>query len=161
MASTLWSWLSQATITFRRDVACSPGNMVKKAKQTNDPLLADCVSIEMGYSTYNGSSKLQMDAYLKGVPFELRATKKADGVMGCLAEQAARIAWEVVERRYPAIAAEMLKEVGEWGIYGTGFSKVTIAFDNPTTGTAHSNQPDTHPTTSDGAAFECVRGSSL
>ena len=37
-----------------------------------------------------------------------------------------------VVRRYEAIAHDMLREVGIYGIYNTGFSKVTIAYDNPT-----------------------------
>ena len=36
-------------------------------------------------------------------------------------------------RRYPTLAREMLSEVGIYGIFDTGFSKVTIAYDNPTT----------------------------
>ena len=45
---------------------------------------------------------------------------------------AAKLAWEHLLRRFPKIAEKMQAEAGKYGIYGTGFSKVTVAYDNPT-----------------------------
>ena len=64
--------------------------------------------------------------------YELKANVTAGAVLGGFAEQAAHVAWAATADRYPQIAAKMLEEVGTCGIYGTGFSKVTIAYDNPT-----------------------------
>ena len=104
---------------------------VKKAKATCDPLVDDAVSIELGYSTMAGGSKLQMAAWRKGEAFKLRATDKAPE-LNAHAEVAAELAWEHLLRRFPKIGERMLTEAGKYGIYGTGFSKVTVAYDNPT-----------------------------
>ena len=104
---------------------------VKKARATCDPLVDDAVSIELGYSVMAGGSKLQMGAWRKGEAFELRATAKAPE-LNAHAEVAAKLAWEHLLRRFPKIGEKMLTEAGKYGIYGTGFSKVTVAYDNPT-----------------------------
>jgi len=104
---------------------------VKKAKATCDPLVDDAVSIELGYSTMAGGSKLQMAAWRKGEAFKLRATDKAPE-LNAHAEVAAELAWEHLLRRFPKIGERMLTEAGKYGIYSTGFSKVTVAYDNPT-----------------------------
>ena len=104
---------------------------VREAMLTSDPLVDDAVSIELGYSVMAGGSKLQMGAWRKGEAFELRATAKAPE-LNAHAEVAAKLAWEHLLRRFPKMAEKMLKEVGKYGIYGTGFSKVTVAYDNPT-----------------------------
>lgn len=94
---------------------------------------------------------MQMAAKKAGKAYELKANRCAASLMG-YAEQAARVAWEAVERHYPEAAKLMLKEVcelracvlracvpsvgasacactqvGIYGMFGTGFSKVTIA----------------------------------
>ena len=104
---------------------------VKKAKVTCDPLVDDAVAIELGFSVMAGGSKLQMTAWRKGEAFELRATAKAPE-LNAHAEKAAKLAWEHLLRRFPRIAEKMQAEAGKYGIYGTGFSKVTVAYDNPT-----------------------------
>ena len=67
----------------------------------------------------------------EGEAFELRATAKASE-LNAHAEVAAELAWEHLLRRFPKIGEKMLTEAGKYGIYGTGFSKVTVAYDNPT-----------------------------
>ena len=67
-----------------------------------------------------------MGAWRKGEAFELRATAKAPE-LNAHAEVAARLAWEHLLRRFPKIGEKMLTEAGKYGIYGTGFSKVTVA----------------------------------
>ena len=104
---------------------------VRQALQSSDPLLSDAVSIELGFSTMPGGSELQMTARRNGQAFELRATEKAKE-LGAHASIAAHLAWTHVQQRFPKIAQIMLEQVGIYGIYGTGFSKVTIAYDNPT-----------------------------
>ena len=103
------------------------------AEETHDKFHKDAVSIEFGYSTYVGGSKLQMQAWKNGEAYERIATAIArDKPLGKLVERAADLAWDFVVRRYPSISEKMLDAVGNYGIYGTGFSKVTIAYDNPT-----------------------------
>ena len=103
------------------------------AEETHDKFVKDAVSIEFGFSTYVGGSKLQMQAWKNGEAYERKATAIGrDKPLGVLVERAAPLAWDFVVRRYPAISKKMLDAVGRYGIYGTGFSKVTIAFDNPT-----------------------------
>jgi hypothetical protein len=103
------------------------------AEETHDKFHKDAVSIEFGYSTYVGGSKLQMQAWKNGEAYERIATAIArDKPLGKLVERAADLAWDFVVRRYPSISKKMLDAVGIYGIYGTGFSKVTIAYDNPT-----------------------------
>ena len=103
------------------------------ALETKDKFHAKAVSIEFGFSTYVGGSKLQMQAWKNGEAYERKATAIGrDKPLGMLVERAAPLAWDFVVRRYPDISKKMLDAVGIYGIYGTGFSKVTIAFDNPT-----------------------------
>ena len=103
------------------------------AEETHDKFHADAVSIEFGFSTYVGGSKLQMQAWKNGEAYERKATAIGrDKPLGMLVERAAPLAWDFVVRRYPSISKKMLDAVGIYGIYGTGFSKVTIAYDNPT-----------------------------
>jgi hypothetical protein len=103
------------------------------ALETKDRFHKTAVSIELGWSTFVGGSKLQMQAWRNGTAFERKATAIArDMPLGMLVERAAPLAWDFVTRRYPAISQEMLAAVGPYGIYDTGFSKVTIALDNPT-----------------------------
>jgi len=103
------------------------------ALETKDRFHKTAVSIELGWSTFVGGSKLQMQAWRNGTAFERKATAIArDKPLGMLVERAAPLAWDFVKRRYPAISKEMLAAVGPYGIYDTGFSKVTIALDNPT-----------------------------
>ena len=104
---------------------------VRQALQSSDPLVSEAVSIELGFSTMPGGSELQMTARRNGQAFELRATEKAKE-LGAHASIAAHLAWTHVQQRFPKIAQIMLEQVGIYGIYGTGFSKVTIAYDNPT-----------------------------
>ena len=106
---------------------------VRVAKQTSDKFHQDAVTIEFGWSTFAGGSQLQMTAKRHGLAYERKATAVCrEKALGRLAEIAAPVAWEFLERRYPETALAMLREVGMYGIYGTGFSKVTIAYDNPT-----------------------------
>jgi len=103
------------------------------ALETKDRFHKTAVSIELGWSTFVGGSKLQMQAWRNGTAFERKATAIArDMPLGMLVERAAPLAWDFVTRRYPAISQEMLAAVGPYGIFETGFSKVTIALDNPT-----------------------------
>ena len=99
--------------------------------KTNDPLIDDKVSIELGYATMAGGSALQMAAWLKGQAYKLKAWDSAPE-LDAHAAVAAAIAWDHVTKRFPELAKSMKGEVGVYGIYGTGFSKVTIAYDNPT-----------------------------
>ena len=69
-----------------------------------------------------------MTAWQKGEAFELRATAKAPE-LNAHAEKATKLAWEHLLRRFPRIAEKMQAEAGKYGIY---FSKVTVAYDNPT-----------------------------
>ena len=106
---------------------------VKVAMKTRDKFHADAVSIELGWSTFAGGSQLQMQARRNGTAYERRSTAAARGRnLGNLAEMAAPVAWDFVRRRWPQLADEMWREVGIYGIFGTAFSKVTIAYDNPT-----------------------------
>jgi len=103
------------------------------ALETKDKFMLDAVSIEFGYSTYVGGSKLQMQAWKNGTAYERKATAIGrDRPLGMLVERAAPLAWDFVVRRFPSISKKMLEAAGIYGIYGTGFSKVTIAYDNPT-----------------------------
>ena len=103
------------------------------AKQTKDKFDEDAVSIEFGYSVFPGGAKIQMHARKNGIAYERKATEIGRKMaLGWLVEIAAPVAWDFVVRRYPKIASDMMREVGRYGMYGTGFSKVTIAYDNPT-----------------------------
>ena len=105
----------------------------KVAKKSKDKFETDAVSIEFGYSVFPGGAKIQMHARKNGIAYERKATAIGrDMALGKLVEQAAPLAWDFVVRRYPNISREMLREVGRYGMYSTGFSKVTIAYDNPT-----------------------------
>ena len=103
------------------------------AEETHDKFVKDAVSIEFGFSTFVGGSRLQMQAWKEGKAYERKANEVGrEKALGVLVERAAPLAWDFVVRRYPKIAKEMLDAVDAYGIYGTGFSKVTIAYDNPT-----------------------------
>jgi hypothetical protein len=103
------------------------------ARETHDKWYADAVTIEFGWSTFRGGAKMQMRAWKNGAAYERKATAIGrEKALGRMAEEASRVAWDCVLRRYPQRAAQMLMEVGRYGIYETGFSKVTIAYDNPT-----------------------------
>ena len=130
-------WFGQALAIAYEEMACHAKSFhtrgVKVAKKTMDKFHADAVSIEFGYSTFPGGSALQMHAWRNGIAYERKATAAGRSMaLGRLVEMAAPVAWDFVVRRYGAISREMLREVGVYGIYGTGFSKVTIAYDNPT-----------------------------
>ena len=68
-----------------------------------------------------------------------------DALAGSSLEKYARelcqIAWARVVREFPEQAAEMQHQAGKYGLWGTGFSKVTLGVDNATT--AHcGREPD-------------------
>ena len=106
-------------------------NFHNKQWKQNDPMASKGISIELGVSTYAGGSKVQMAARKAGKAFELKANALAKDTLEHYARQAAAIAWEALVRHYPISAQDMLHEVGIYSLYGTGFSKVTIAYDNP------------------------------
>ena len=56
-----------------------------------------------------------------------------------LAARAAKLAWDLVVRQWPATAVDMLRQAGAYTIFGTGFSKVSIGYDNPTAAHYDSN----------------------
>ena len=45
----------------------------------------------------------------------------------------------MVVRRWPQTSVDMLRQAGKYTIFNTGFSKVSIAYDNPTTAHFDSN----------------------
>ena len=125
--------LSMAFVALVRLARAFHTRGVRVARRTHDKFHADASTIELGYSVFPGGAQLQMHARRHGIAYERRATALAHrDALGPLVERAAPVAWDFLARRYPGIAREMLREVGRYGIYGTGFSKVTVAYDNPT-----------------------------
>ena len=76
---------------------------------------------------FPGGAKVQMNARRNGIAYERKATAAGrEKALGALVEMAAPVAWDFVMRRYTSIARDMLREVGIYGIYSTGFSKARI-----------------------------------
>jgi hypothetical protein len=125
--------LSMAFVALVRLARAFHTRGVRVAWRTHDMFHAYASTIELGYSVFPGGALLHMHARRHGIAYERRATALAHrDALGPLVERAAPVAWDFLARRYPSIAREMLREVGRYGIYGTGFSKVTVAYDNPT-----------------------------
>ena len=86
-------------------------------------------------------SSLVTPRWLEGAPYRWRLGERGRHKLKAWdlapeldahAAVAAAIAWDHITKRFPELAKIMKHQVGVYGIYGTGFSKVTIAYDNPT-----------------------------
>jgi len=103
---------------------------------TNDPNRHEHLSTEFGWSTMAGGSEKQMESKADDKPFRLSAWEKPEGkaFYDEHVEPLLDDAWRLLAERHPKAAAEMLAAVPEEYRLKpeVGFTKVTVAVDNPT-----------------------------
>jgi hypothetical protein len=134
--------LIAAWIKHERLAQSFHGKGVEEGNASGDPEVANQKTIEIGWSAFHGSAAKQMRVSTHGEAYERNAN---DALAGSSLEKYARelcqIAWARVVREFPEQAAEMQHQAGKYGLWGTGFSKVTLGVDNATT--AHcGREPD-------------------
>jgi len=106
------------------------------AGATNDPNAKQRQSVEFGWSTMPGSSVRQRVARQVGAPFRLKAWDSAEGgaFYNSFIVPMLDGIWDAVVATHPTMAAAMLRAVpADYRLGNTGFTKVTVARNNPTT----------------------------
>ena len=89
---------------------------------------------QFGWSTYIGSAPKQLQAQSQNKGFKLNAWEHKGGRAFYKKHMSDLLpaAWKVMVERYPKMCDAMLKALPpEYRLQGTGFSKVTIAINNP------------------------------
>ena len=103
---------------------------------TNDPNRHEHLSAEFGWSTMIGGSETQKKCKAEKKPYRLKAWKSPKGKAFYKKhiEPLLGNAWRLLAEQYPAAAANMLAAVPEEYrlLPHVGFTKVTVAIDNPT-----------------------------
>jgi hypothetical protein len=102
---------------------------------TNDPNRHEHRSTEFGWSTMPGGSPKQLKGMAEHEPFRLSAWEhpKGKAFYEEHLEPLLPAAWKALVERFPRMAERMLAAVPErHRLCGTGFTKVTIAINNPT-----------------------------
>ena len=102
---------------------------------TNDPNAADHKSTEFGWSVMPGGSNKQRSARALRRPFRLSAWESTAGSIFFDAHVRLflRVAWSEAWHQFPSACSAMLAATPEaYRLEGTGFTKVTLAINNPT-----------------------------
>ena len=92
------------------------------------------VDSQFGWSVYIGNSEKQQAAKAANRPYKLNAWVHKDGkaFYDEYIDDLLRAAWELVEKHYPEMAKKMLAALpAAYRLAGTGFSKATVAWNNP------------------------------
>lgn len=102
---------------------------------SSDPFKGSCQSIDFGYSRMPGGSVLQSRAREAGAAYELKSMRDAEG--RCFFQEMIvpwlQQAWKRVEAESSQAALLMMEQTTcAAQLAGTGFTKVTVAANNPT-----------------------------
>jgi hypothetical protein len=94
------------------------------------------VTVQLGWTAYEGSSETQVEASRNEVPYKLEAWKSRLGrsYLDTYVQAVLPRMWKIACLHFPSTCAQMW-DVGMASVYGlcqTGFNKVTLAINNPT-----------------------------
>ena len=128
-------WARKAVCNYR-PLHRQFGSAFHMRQHPTDERRHQAVTVQLGWSAFEGSAEMQAEASSMGVPYKLVAWESTLGrrYMDTYVQAVLPRMWEIARLHYPSACARMW-DVGMaslYGLCGTGFNKVTLAINNPT-----------------------------